>query len=187
MHFSETTRPDNDPQSLWKLQLELLAEAERLLGPRDGSLLLCQPNFAVNGPHIRHTPMRDGVFAELSPNAAGFWPTAVLELAHETVHLLNPVAGAAKYFEEGVAVEFSLHVADSWNLQDGVPHPLPTGYADALRLVSSLSGGTFSVAANVRESVVALDAVTTEILALLCPGTHQSTLSHLTQRFPGRG
>ena len=186
MQFSHTTRPDNDPQSLWVWQLNLLAEAERLLGPRDGSQLLCQPNFDVNGPHIRHTRNQDRVWAELSPNAAGFWPAAVFELAHETVHLLNPVAGAAKYFEEGVAVEFLLHVSDSWKLQDGVPHPLYTGYADALRLVRSFPGGTFRIAANVRELVGALDGVTNEILALLCPGTNQSTLYQLTQRFPDR-
>ena len=46
----------------------------------------------------------------MSDNGRFYWPTVVYELAHETVHLLNPVfLGEANYLEEGVAVAFSLH------------------------------------------------------------------------------
>ena len=89
------------------MQVHLLKLAEDILGPRDTSKTICQPTFTDHGPNIRNTPNLDGAFAELSRNAEGYWPTVVNELAHETVHLLNPRPGIGNWLSEGMAVAFS--------------------------------------------------------------------------------
>lgn len=83
-------RPDDAPVFLWSLQRRLLQDAEIRLGPKEPGKEIFQPTFSDTGPHVVNTPTLDGAFASLSRNAAGFWPTCVYELAHETVHLLNP-------------------------------------------------------------------------------------------------
>ena len=85
--------PREDPSALWSVQLQLLSLAEDTLGPRDISKVIYQPIFTDHDPNIRNTPNLDGAFAELSRNAEGYWPTVAKELAHETVHLLNPKPG----------------------------------------------------------------------------------------------
>ena len=88
--LTAASTPGQDPSAVWSLQLQLLELAEGALGPRDGSRVMYQPVFADTGPNIRNTPNLDGAFAELSRSAEAYWPSAVYELAHETVHLLTP-------------------------------------------------------------------------------------------------
>jgi hypothetical protein len=87
------SRPDSEPALLWRLQGDLLLLAESKFGPRDNSKKVFQPIFVPDGPHLINTPTLDGAFVALSPSAAGYWPTAVYEMAHETVHLLNSDGG----------------------------------------------------------------------------------------------
>ena len=101
------TNPVDDPAALWPLQLRLLDAAESLLGARDLSKKVYQPQFTDHGPNLRKTPNLNGAFVELSRTAETDWAEAVFEMAHETVHLLNPVAGNTNNLEEGVAVAFS--------------------------------------------------------------------------------
>ncbi len=163
------TRPDADAVLLWRLQNELLLLVEGLLGPRDGTKQIYQPVFQENGPNLRNTPNLDGAFAELSPNAGGYWPTAVFELAHETVHLLNPIVNYTNWLEEGVAVAFSLHALVRYGLAQQLP-TLPT-YAQALKLVQELPGGAFAAPGSARLAAGALNAVTSGHLQAAAP-TH---------------
>ena len=84
------TMPREAPEALWTLQLELLSMAESILGHRDIRKKIYSPQFSDEGPCIRNTPNLDGAFAELSRVGECYWPTVVFEMAHETVHLLNP-------------------------------------------------------------------------------------------------
>jgi hypothetical protein len=146
-----TLRPTDDAPSVWAVQLRLLNAAEGLLGPRDSQKQIFQPTFGTDaqGPHVINTPTCDGAFAKLSANAAGYWSALVFELAHETVHLLNPIAGHTNWLEEGVAVAFSIHAQGLYNIPlDPIP---PGAYWDALTLVDALPGGTFPFAKTVRE------------------------------------
>jgi hypothetical protein len=107
--ISNTVSPKEAPSSLWTLQNELIQEAEALLGPRDYSKIVYQPDWNCDGPHIRYTPSKDGAFAELGFNAMNDWKMAVYQLAHETVHLLDQHGGErTNNLEEGAAVRFSL-------------------------------------------------------------------------------
>ena len=150
-------RPEHCPAGVWAIQQELLARAEALLGQRDRSKIICQPIFVENGPN---TPDLSGAFAALSMRAAGYWPTVVYELAHETVHLLNPVEGYTNWLEEGVAEAFAVEMSRILTT-----HPITTdasypAYVEALALVRRASrlmfrrsqGGASRRGGNVRSA-----------------------------------
>ena len=155
------TRPDEDASgpALWAVQLRLMRIAEAFLGPRDSQRKLYQPAFHPNGPHIRNTVNEDGAFAELSMNAAGYWPTVVFELAHETVHLLDPIAGSTTWIEEGVAVEFSELMSEALT-----SHPMSsssgTAYEAARNLLRHLPGPPLASAGHLRHRYGPLSTIT---------------------------
>ena len=174
------TRPQDDPAVLWALQVELLSVAESLLGPRDVSKKICQPQFTDDGPQLRNTPNLDGAFVELSRGGEGYWPTVVFEMAHETVHLLNPIAGNTNNLEEGVAVKFSLYVQPSYGI---LIWPRTTSYLYALQLVGMLPGGPLEATKHLRDRVGALSDVTELHLGELFPNVDRVILNKLAERF----
>ena len=174
------TQPVNDPAGLWSLQLELLAMAESLLGLRETSKKIYQPQFTGEGPQLRNTPDLDGAYVELSLNGQRYWPTVVFEMSHETVHLLNPIPGNANNLEEGVAVAFSLHVQSSYGIS--VPVSMPS-YLYALRLVQALPEGLLGAAARVRRQVGSLSAATPQCLVELFPEVDEGVLANLAREF----
>jgi hypothetical protein len=134
-----TTRPDDaaSASALWSIQMDLLSRAEAVFGRRDTTKKIFQPVFEDTNPHLINTPTFDGAFVALSRNAAGHWPTTIYEMAHETTHLLDPIAGRAKWIEEGAAVAFSIFI--SRTLTDHPMAPVGTSvYSEALSLVERL-------------------------------------------------
>ena len=127
--------PRDDPAALWTLQRDLLSLAESVLGPRDTSKTIFQPQFHDDGPQLRNTPSLDGAFVEMSRNGELYWPTVVYEMAHETVHLLDPIPGGANNLEEGIAVAFSLWVQPRYQIH---MEPKMESYLYALELVKVL-------------------------------------------------
>ena len=174
------TNPRDDPAGLWALQLELLMRAEFILGPRDLSKEICQPDFADDGPRIRNTPELDGAFVELNRDSECSWPETVFEMAHETVHLLNPISGNANYLEEGVAVAFSLSVQQLYGVS---VQTSMKSYLYALQLVAILPGGPFEVGKGIRERVGALSDARGEDLGELFPNVDKTVLSKLAEEF----
>ena len=172
--------PRDAPAFLWALQLELLAKAESALGPRDPSKTIYQPEFTDDGPLIRNTPNLDGAFAELSRNGESYWPTVVFELAHESVHLLNPIPGNTNNLEEGVAVAFSLSVQPEYGVNNP---PAMKSYIDALQLVCVLPGGPLEAGRRVRERIGRLSAVTVKDLRALFPSVDRQVLNKLAASF----
>ena len=173
--------PGQDPVALWSVQLQLLRLAEGILGPRDISKTIYQPVFADDGPYIRNTPNLDGAFAELSRNAERYWPTAVYELAHETVHLLNPSLGIGNWLSEGMAVAFSHYAQQCYGMdtQDvGM-----ASYRRSLLLVSELPPAPLSAGRRIRDACESLNNATPCILETLFPGVNPETLTQLCQPF----
>lgn len=154
---------------MWSLQLELLSWAETLFGIRDPSRILCQPCFHNSErPEIRFTLDDSGAFAVLGCDAKRDWSYAVYQLAHETVHLLNPVKlGQANYLEEGVAVAMSLHVSRIYGFSFLAPSS--SKYGKALKLVNKLPEGAILSARRIRREVGRFSAVSTEDLLKLYP------------------
>ena len=174
------TNPRDDPPGLWKLQWELLSVAESVLGPRDSSKKIYQPKFTHDGPGIRNTPELDGAFVELNRVAECSWPETVFEMAHETVHLLNPIPGNANNLEEGVAVAFSLGVQQLYGVS---VQTSMKSYLYALQLVAILPGGPFEAGKGIRERVGALSAATVQDLGELFPSVDGIILSKLAEKF----
>ena len=180
------TSPKDDPRMLWSLQLELLALAESHLGPRDASKKIYQPQFGDHYPQVRHTPNEDGAFAELSRYGKQYWPTVVNELAHETIHLLNPVKlGEASNLEEGVAVAFSIKAQHSYGIQlVQVPTPeSEPSYMRVRELVHRLPDDPITSAKLIRERFGSFSAVTAEGLAELFPKIDGQVLWELGAKF----
>lgn len=174
------TLPLIDPKGLWCLQLELMAHAEILLGTRDPSKRIYRPQFTDDGPRIRNTPTLDGAYAELSPNGRFYWPTVVFELAHETVHLLDPVAGNTNNLEEGVAVAFSLQVQPTY----GIDVPVTTrSYAHVLDLALRLGDDPMTAGKRVRQLVGSLHSATSRYLADIFPKVDGLILEELAAEF----
>ena len=162
-----TLSPREDPSAIWSVQIQLLGLAEDTLGPRDASKTICQPVFADGGPYIRNTPSLDGAFAELSRNAEGYWPTVVKELAHETVHLLNPKPGDGTWLSEGIAVAFSNYAQRQFKLEPQTIN-MPS-YRRSLELVTELPPDSLTAGRRIREACGSLDNASQSILETLFP------------------
>ena len=175
-----STVPEHDPPGLWALQQQLITLAEQLLGERDRTKTIYQPSFHENGPHLRNTPALDGAFVELGKGSKVYWPTVVYEMAHETVHLLNPTVSHTNWLEEGVAVEFSIHVQNLYKVP--VQSPAPGPYLEALTMVRLLPGGTFAAAKEVREAVAAFNVLSYQQLSTLFPTCDPSYLCRLSEK-----
>ena len=174
------TDPRDDPAALWTLQQELLSLAESALGPRNTSKTIFQPQFHDDGPQIRNTPSLDGAFVELSRNGERYWPTVVFEMAHETVHLLDPIPGGANNLEEGVAVAFSLWVQPIYGFQMGTKME---SYLFALELVRKLPESPLEAGKRIRDHVGTLSRCNERHLATLFPNVEQEILKVLASDF----
>ncbi len=124
----------------------------------------------------------DAAWAELSRNGERYWPTVVFEMAHETVHLLNPIPGNTNYLEEGVAVTFSLSAQLLYGINVSVPSSEKL-YLLALELVAMLPGDPLEAGRRVRERVGALGAARVQDLEQLFPGVEVSLLGKLVEEF----
>ncbi len=180
------TVPLHDPRGLWHLQGQLLVMAESVFGRRDLSKVICQPQFGGDFPRIRHTFSKHGVYVELARNAKTRWDFVLYQMAHETVHLLNPIEGDAKVLEEGVASEFSRYVqqyfVNSTGHQICVFDDLQS-YINAAKFVRMLPGGSLRSARRIRNCIGALESISVQILEGLFPNVDASILRELNKRF----
>ena len=173
--------PRENPSALWSVQLQLLRLAEDILGQRDASKTICQPVFADDGPHIRNTPNLDGAFAELSRRAEAYWPTVVNELAHETVHLLNPKPGIGNWLSEGIAVAFSGYAQRCYGME---PQSINMeSYRRSLELVSVLPPAPLTAGRRIRDACGTLNNATRSILETLFSDVDSGTLTQLCKPF----
>lgn len=174
----------DDGPALWALQCFLHAECEKVFGLKVQEKTIYQPVFNAvdinpdrDRPHILVYP--DGAKAVLSNNARTYWPTTFYELAHETVHLLNPITGYANYLEEGMAVHFSVRMSELHTYHAMSPNcPF---YKESLRLVQQLPGGVYSAGKKIREQCGAFSTITLDNLLWLFPDLNQKVAETLCQ------
>jgi hypothetical protein len=91
---------------------EILDEAEAMFGRRDHSFTMLGIEFHEGPPFLWLHATRPHVTINLSLGSRVDSRCAILELAHETVHLLNPAQGSAGVLEEGLATFFSKHICE---------------------------------------------------------------------------
>jgi len=181
MYKFPSKRPIESPEELGAWQMFLLSEAEKRFGKRDSSKKLCHPAFGKR-PIIRFTIDKIGVFAELSNNSKNYWPTAIYELAHETVHLLNPIVGDTNYLEEGVAVAFAIEMSKITN-HHIKPHSDQQSYLNAWTLAKQLPGDIYNSAKRIREYCGALGAAKPKDIEDLFPGIDKNLAKKLCKKF----
>ncbi len=188
VHRLPRTRPINDPSGLWWLQWQLLPMAEAVLGDRDKLKVIYQPKFSDDPqatPKTVNTPNFDGAFVKLSRKAVDNWNLVLFQMAHETVHLLNPVVGAARTLEEGIAFEFSLYVQQffvDYHGQEADVWDRTPSYLRALGLVRELPGGAFVAGRCIRQRVGTLENITMADLEALFPTVDKAILCELIKR-----
>jgi hypothetical protein len=90
--------------------LVLLAEAERLYGPRDATYRFAGVTFDPGGPNLWYSLTSDEIWIKLSPSTIIYPDQARHQLAHEVIHLLAPNRSPTTVMlEEGLAVHFSVY------------------------------------------------------------------------------
>lgn len=160
------------------LQAELISSAENVFGKRDSRFTLREITFSSSGPRIWVSLSEYWVHAELSLNAKGYFPTAIFEMAHEAVHILNPSTGYTNFLEEGVAVEFQRYISPRLSGKE-IPITIPL-YIQAAEMVRVLSKNPFNAARRIRERYGALGAVRVNQLETLFPNANKGLLRALT-------
>ena len=163
-------------------QLRLLEYAEQALGPRDTSWEIKAPRFYADGPRIELMEEQKFARAWLSLNAQGYFPTLIRELAHETVHLLNPVRGCCStWLGEGVAEVFSIYAQKRYDLN---PQKIKTySYHYAFNLVSKLGTNPLVSGRKIRDKYGRFADVTPEDLVTLFPNVEHQILVELCEQF----
>ncbi|MYE26158.1 MAG: hypothetical protein F4X87_02860 [Chloroflexi bacterium] len=189
----KTGRPDKDHENLQKLQCDLLEWAEDLFGERDTSWdLIPQPVFGRTNPKIFFPGDRSLrlVRIKLSPKACDKWTFALFQIAHEVIHLLNPLPkdeGKANNLEEGVACAFSYHVQDLNGIvePDFVSHNHPA-YMYAHCLTNNLPGGAIAGAQRIRQGMPtgsSFSSISKVNLQRIFPGISKEFADELTRKF----
>lgn len=174
---------------MWEMQQALLTYAEHLFGPRSTQKNLCQPDFDEDGPFVRHTPSFDGAFADLSYGSKSSWSCAFYELAHETVHLLDPRGDrsplpSASFLEEAIATSF----ATNCQMIAGVtPSPHKGNYSLAIEFAQKLGRDLNEVGKDIRQKHGHFSTVTASQLMEIAPECPEEAAKWLTSDFPGRG
>ena len=157
--------------------LGLLAEAERLYGPRDATYRFAGVTFDPKGPHLRFTPTWDEIWIVLSPSTIIYPDQALHQLAHEVIHLLAPHRSPpAVMLEEGLAVHFSVYAPTF------IP---PTYRLDALKhLSTSPEGRNYLDALCVYNELVAIEPNAIVVLRQKEPKFHAMDPSFIMCMIP---
>lgn len=173
--------PEFADNRLWEIQWELLAIAQALFGKQDESVVIHQPQFAVDGPYLASASGVNNLYVAMSYEALDSWPTVVYELANETVHLLDPTAGARNVLDEGVAVAFTIYAQHLYGLDIQLPDDLP--HVRALSLVASLPDDALVSAGRIRREIGQFNDVTQQDLLDLYPELDSEIAFELTRPF----
>jgi hypothetical protein len=183
MYIFSTKTAEADTAALWKLQEFLLMQCEGKLGQKAWNKKVYKPIFKGDRPHIINDRSGDGAFAALSSNAKSYWPTTLYELAHETVHLLNPVIDYTNFLEEGFAVYFSKEMSEIFTSHPMEPKDEGSGayYVRAHELVLQLPEPIYNSGKLIRQRFGSLGGVQSDQLSFLFPQLSSNVVAQLTQ------
>jgi hypothetical protein len=185
------TRTKDNGWTLTNISGEILDEAEALFGRRDHSVTMLGIEFHEGPPFLCLHATRPHVTINLSLGSRVDSRCAILELAHETVHLLNPAQGPAGVLEEGLATFFSKHICERSFDHGGVYacHCIKNEYRYALDALAPILGdlGRLKELRTVKPRFAELKA---EDLVRLFPQLDRSRaellcMQPLTREFPG--
>lgn len=164
---------------------QILCFVEARYGPRDRSFTLLGLEFCDTGPRCWFPGNSGHIIIQLTTSAMNDAVQACYQLAHECVHLLNPVKfGTASVFEEGVAALFALECARHFQ-------PSYTPAADKYAAAADLAGLALAINPDVvrqlRSEGTPFSAFTPAQLAAACPGLPTEVASVLCSGFQAWG
>lgn len=174
-----------DAKAILRCRLpQAIALAESMYGPRDDAFTLLEVRFGGDVPRLEPVgaPEEKAVRLWLSrgtlTNATEY--QAMHQLAHEVIHLLNPVRDKANVLEEGVATLFSSDFLSHIGCGKPAPETQPY-YARAVALVSGLEATHPGAAKMLRMACGAWSAVTAGAILGLYPDTLPSAAAELVE------
>jgi hypothetical protein len=156
----------------------LLAEAERLYGPRDATYRFAGVRLDPKGPRLWFSsPTSDEIWIELSPSTMSYPDQALHQLAHEVIHLVAPDRSPpAVMLEEGLAVHFSVYAPTFIS---------PTYRRDALKyLITTPSARNYLDALCVYNELVAIEPNAIVVLRQKEPKFHAMDPSFIMSMIP---
>ncbi|MGA8539811.1 MAG: hypothetical protein WB566_09950 [Terriglobales bacterium] len=159
----------------------MLREVEELYGIRDRSFTILGIEFREGVPQIWFPGNCKHIAIQIGTGAMNDVNKALFQLAHECVHLLDPVLGGeASVLEEGLATNFSLIYAHRSNPS------YETGnakYDTANRRVEQLLSQHPDAIRHLREGGDRLSGFTVKKLASHCTGLSASEAEGLARQF----
>ena len=187
-----TNSPDHSPM-LTSCYTEILGLAESRFGPRDISYAILGVNFVAGVPRIWHCTNREQIAIRLGEACLSEPDRACYQLAHETIHLLDPTTyDEVSVLEEGLASYFQVwymthhYPPSDWppsNINWGHPQPEYAGYDEARCLVERFLETDADAIRRLRSDNLKLSQITVQQILGACP-TLPSRLAHaLVRRF----
>ncbi len=161
----------------------LLNEVEQRFGSRDHLFTIVGIEFREGGvPQCWFPGNRKHVVIQLSTSCLADVRRSVFQLAHECVHLLNPVlSGTASVLEEGLATLFSLQQTEALF---GSRYPVgDAAYERAAQLVGPLLRADAGAIQRLRSDGKSLSAVTAADVRNVYPDLPDDHVDELCQRF----
>ncbi len=161
---------------------QMLQMVESEFGPLDKSYTILGIEFRDGVPQVwfpdKHKCCH--IVIQLSREAMQEPVRALWQLAHESVHLLDPHPGGGNVLEEGVAAHFAVRYLAQLNCS------FPTGdprYDEASSLVEQLLAARPGAIRELRAQHGPLHSVTAAQISAVCPGVECSIAERLARDF----
>lgn len=166
---------------------QVLTEVEAQYGERDRTFTFVGVEFFKGVPHIWFPGGGKHVIVRLWDDCLKYPIKAYWQLAHEAVHLLNPVL-VGNNLEEGVATYFAVeYVKRHFGGQDFTAYTAGTPYDDALKAVKVVAALCPDFVRSLRDqgggTWKALSAVTEQDILRVCPACPVATARFLAAPF----
>lgn len=146
---------------------EMILNIEAQFGKRDRSWTILGIEFCDNGPQTWFPGDCGHIVIQLGPLAKEDQVQALYQLAHESVHLLDPIVfGFGTVLEEGLATYFSLQYIKQFHSSYTTSDPK---YAAAARLTAQLLDINPMVIKDLRSRGIKISQITASQLLAVCP------------------
>lgn len=160
---------------------EMIAYIEAQFGERDRSKTILGIEFCDSGPQTWFPGNRGHIVIQLGLSAKEDPVQALFQLAHESVHLLDPVVfGFATVLEEGLATHFSLQYIKQFHSNYTTSDQK---YAAAARLVAQLLDIDPMVIKDLRSKGIKISQISASQLVAVCPQLPKSVALALSTPF----
>ncbi len=160
---------------------EMISHIEAQFGKRDHSWTILGIEFCDSGPQTWFPGNCGHIIIQLGLSAKEDPVQALFQLAHESVHLLDPVVlGFGTVLEEGLATHFSLQYIKQFHSNYTTSD---TKYAAAARLTAQMLDITPMAIKDLRSEGIKISQITASQLLEVCPKLPKSMALALATPF----